>query len=477
MEKAGVSIWRDGDRILGGQYYGEQIVHAIAHCELFLLICSPNSFGSDNVHREVLVNWEWGHHPYLPVWIGPPTEIPDRFRYCLAGCHWVDANAESPDAWLPKLLAALKAHGVTAGVARVDANMMSSPPTEGPGASAVGPGLRFKPGDQPVRGSDWELISLLGKGGFGEVWKAHNPHLPSQPPVALKFCLRLDDHAKKLLRHEADMVLRVQQQVRSEGIVPLLHAYLNNDPPCLEYPYVPGGTLIQLLDEAQQAGVSLKPKQAEAIVARVAQILTAPHRATPKLVHRDLKPANILMERRGGGKRLLRMTDFGIGGIIAQPLLEESRQSSSLQANMAAALTGAYTPLYASPQQMRGNKPDPRDDVYALGVIWYQLLTGDLTVPAPTGRRWSDPLRARGMTDATLEVLASCFESDPSHRPADAGFFADQLRETTQDKAASATAVQAMPGVESKSGRRCTARSRYLQPPGRIRPPPQPFLT
>ena len=300
LEKAGVSVWRDGDRVLGGQYYGEEIVHAIAHCELFLLICSPHSFGSDNVHREVLVNWEWGRRPYVPVWIGPPMEIPERFRYCLAGCQWVDASAQASDVWLPRLLSALKAHGVTAGAARRDADRASRLPATGTETGPVEPGVRFQPGDQPVRGSDWELISLLGKGGFGEVWKAHNPHLPSQPPVALKFCLRLDDHAKQLLRHEADMVLRVQQQVRSEGIVPLLHAYLNNDPPCLEYPYVAGGTLVQLLDEARQAGVSLKPQQVEAILARIAQILTAAHRATPKLVHRDLKPANVLVERPQG---------------------------------------------------------------------------------------------------------------------------------------------------------------------------------
>ena len=451
LEKAGVSIWRDGDRILGGQYYGEQIAHAIAHCDLFLLICSSHSFGSDNVHREVLLNWEWGRRPYVPVWIGPRMEIPERFRYCLAGCQWVDANAHSPDAWLPQLLAALKAHGVAAGAPRRDAGTVPRSPSTGPGAGALGPGLRFKPGDRPVPGADWELITLLGKGGFGEVWKAHNPHLPSQPPVALKFCLRLDEHARHLLRHEADMVLRMQQQVRTDGIVPLLHAYLNNDPPCLEYPYVPGGTLVQLLDEARQAGVSLKPHQVEAILARIAQVLTAAHRATPKLVHRDLKPANVLMERRTGGKRLLRVTDFGIGGIIAQPLLEESKLSSSLQANMAAALTGAYTPLYASPQQMRGDKPDPRDDVYSVGVIWYQLLAGDLTVPAPTGRRWPEPLRAGGMSEAALDLLASCFESDPAHRPADAGVFAEQLRETTQGKAGNANAVQALAGFESTS--------------------------
>jgi serine/threonine protein kinase len=124
-------------------------------------------------------------------------------------------------------------------------------------------------------------------------------------------------------------------------------------------------------------------------------IVSAAHGATPKLVHRDLKPSNILVERRPDGKTVLRVTDFGIGGLAAEQVLERSR-SSSLQENMASVLTGAYSPLYASPQQMRGERPDPRDDVYALGVIWYQLLTSDLTSPAPTGRRWVDALQRPG---------------------------------------------------------------------------------
>ena len=96
--------------------------------------------------------------------------------------------------------------------------------------------------------------------------------------------------------------------------------------------------------------------------------------------------------------------------------------------NMASVLTGSYSPLYASPQQMRGDKPDPRDDVYALGVIWYQLLTGDLSSPAPTGRRWVDELRKRGMSDAGVDLLASCFESSPGHRPDDAGVLFELLQ-------------------------------------------------
>ncbi|HEV3257584.1 MAG TPA: TIR domain-containing protein, partial [Gemmataceae bacterium] len=237
LERAGLSVWRDGDRILGGQYYGEQIVHALAHSRVVLLVCSPESLASDNVHREVLLTWDYYHRRYVPVWIAPPGEIPERFRYCLAGCQYIDAHAEPAERWLAQLLSALRALGVIAAGERETA---PPPLSTGRGSGAGGQGPHFKPGDRPIAGADWELVSLLGKGGFGEVWKAHNPDLPSQPPVALKFCLRLDERGRQLLRHEADMVLRVQQQVRHDGVVPLLHAYLNSEPPCLEYPYVEG---------------------------------------------------------------------------------------------------------------------------------------------------------------------------------------------------------------------------------------------
>jgi hypothetical protein len=74
-------------------------------------------------------------------------------------------------------------------------------------------------GDKPIRGADSELERLLGKGGFGEVWRARNPHLQSVPPVALKFCLELDDRAKKLLRRRSTLLSHAvasHLQVRSK---------------------------------------------------------------------------------------------------------------------------------------------------------------------------------------------------------------------------------------------------------------------
>jgi formylglycine-generating enzyme required for sulfatase activity len=428
LEQEGATVWRDGDQILGGQYYGEQIVHAIAHSRVVLLMCSPEALKSDNVHREVLLTWDYYHRQYVPLWLSAPMVIPDRFRYCLVGCQWIDAHAQPPEQWLPQLVRALHAVGVDA---NDNATPVGESATEGDeaGLETARRRLRFQPGDRPVRGADWELERLLGKGGFGEVWKAYNPDLPGLPHAALKFCLDLDKRSRELLRHEADMVLRVQKQLGSDGIVPLLHAYLKNDPPCLEYPYIEGGTLVGLLDGYREQGGSIPPATAQRVIERIAQIVATAHRLTPKLVHRDLKPSNVLVERLPDRKFRLRVMDFGIGAIAAQPVLDRSRAAPSLEGNLSSVLTGAYSPLYASPQQIRGDQADPRDDVYALGVIWFQLLMGDLTRPAPGGRRWIDALRKRGMSDAAIDLLSSCVEHEPADRPEDAGALASQLQE------------------------------------------------
>ncbi len=182
---------------------------------------------------------------------------------------------------------------------------------------------RFKAGDRPLPGVDWELEELAGVGGFGEVWKARHPYLKSKPPVALKFCL--DPAASAALRNEAGVLDRVMQKGRHAGIVPLLHTYLSADPPCLEYEYVEGGDLTGLIQEMHARG-RVKPAVANRLLVALAEIVAFAHKAEPPIVHGDLKPANVLVRRTTEGKVALRVIDFGIGGIAAARAAQEVRQ-------------------------------------------------------------------------------------------------------------------------------------------------------
>jgi len=284
---------------------------------------------------------------------------------------------------------------------------------------------RFNAGDRPLPGVDWVLDELLGVGGFGEVWKAHHAQLKGLPPVALKFCL--DEQAAKALRNEAGVLDQVMQHGRHEGIVQLRQAYLQAATPCLEYEYIAGGDLAGLIQEMHQKA---RPSadMAGKIMRRLAAIIGTVHQQRPPIVHRDLKPANILVQKSAAGKIQFKVADFGIGQVTAREAIQTSTSGGDNRAGLLTALVqGSYTPLYASPQQVRGDPADPRDDVYSLGVIWYQLLTGDLGSGAPSGMRWSRDLAQGGMPQSQIDLLASCFESNPAHRPVHAAVLAEQL--------------------------------------------------
>jgi protein kinase-like protein len=207
----------------------------------------------------------------------------------------------------------------------------------------------------------------------------------------------------------------------------LRHTYLNADPPCLEHEYVAGGDLAGLIYQQQRNQGKLPPDMARRIVYSLARVMTYPHQLQPPIVHRDLKPANILVRQKGDGKVTLHITDFGIGGVAAAQALEKAREASTGHF-LATALNGTHTPLYASPQQKKGAAADPRDDVYALGIIWYQMLIGDLSEEAPTGSGWMEPFRKQGGAAAELDLLQACFDTNPACRPQDAGALAKRLK-------------------------------------------------
>jgi serine/threonine protein kinase len=308
---------------------------------------------------------------------------------------------------------------------------------------------RFKAGDHPPGIGDWQLEELLGMGGFGEVWKACNPYMAER--AALKFCL--DPEAAKALRNEAILLGRVQNQGQHPRIVRLRNTYLRADPPCLEYEYVAGGDLAGLAYQQMQKNQGkMPPDLARKIIRYLSRTMSHPHQLTPPIVHRDLKPSNILVQRASDGTVTFRITDFGIGGVAADKAIEKARDTSSSHF-LATALRGAHTPLYSSPQQLKGGDPDPRDDVYALGVIWYQMLIGDLSKGAPHGTGWMKALREQGVSDAELQLLQSCFEDNPADRPADAGALAHSIEDLTKPEPDPGIGTPVTVGTTSKPPR------------------------
>ncbi|MFO0796483.1 MAG: protein kinase [Gemmataceae bacterium] len=288
----------------------------------------------------------------------------------------------------------------------------------------------FRPGEPLPGRPGWVLGELLGSGGFGEVWLARNPSL-----AALKGAVKFgtDPQAReRLLRHEGGLVSRVMEEGRHPNIVPLLDAYLDGATPWLMYEYVGGGELGSLIGAWP---VAERAARAVAALRTLAAAVGHFHRLTPPLVHRDLKPANILVRGTAANPQLL-VADFGIGGVAADAALaaEATRRSSGY---LGSQLWGSHTPLYASPQQQRGEKPDPRDDVHALGVIGYQMLTGKLD--AAPGADFARTLKRLNVPEPLVELLGDCAAHDPEHRPKDAAELAERL--AALDRAAPAPAA------------------------------------
>ena len=310
----------------------------------------------------------------------------------------------------------------------------------------------FQPGAMPWDSADWELTDLLGIGGFGEVWKARNPLFPAVPPVVFKFCT-LKRAEQMAFRHEAAILSHAIRERVHPGLIPLRATFLERQPPCLAFEYVEGGDLQQWFLGRAHPERPLSLRRVTRIVARLAAILAFLHRRNPPVVHRDLKPANILVRRRPGGRGGLEflICDFGIGGLAvpsdpestiqgragrsAAGLGDSTATTASDKLIQSARFQGSFTPGYASPQQARASTPSPRDDVFALGVVWHQLLVNDLNAFPPNDlsyRRIYERLD-RGMTQSQMELVGSCFSSRADLRPPDAGALLQAMRKEFAD--------------------------------------------
>lgn len=252
-------------------------------------------------------------------------------------------------------------------------------------------------------------IDELGRGGMGVVWRAWDEQLMryvalKRPPPGIV------DEAR--FAREAQLAARLEHP----GIARIFNVERDDDGLFYTMELIEGITLRERLSR----GV-MHPHTAASVVGQLASAVEHAHQAG--LIHRDIKPANVMIEPNGRP----RLVDFG----LARPLSTDVSQLTRTGELMG-------TPAYMAPEQIRGEPPGPAMDVYALGAILYQSLTGESPHQADSAaevlhRRTSEPAVRARLVQPTVPpeleaICAKALELDPALRFATAGLFADELQ-------------------------------------------------
>ena len=220
----------------------------------------------------------------------------------------------------------------------------------------------LQPSSQPKslgRLGHYEILEVIGRGAFGTVLRAFDEKL--QRVVAIKVLapeMAATSPARKRFLREA----RTSAAIRHENVVSI-HAVEDEPIPYLVMEYIPGKTLQQRLDEHGP----LDLQDVLRLGKQIADGLAAAH--AQGLIHRDIKPGNILLE--GGVTERVKITDFG----LARTADDASLTQSGLIAG---------TPMYMAPEQALGHKLDQRADLFSLGSVLYQMISGRPPFRAPT---------------------------------------------------------------------------------------------
>jgi serine/threonine protein kinase/Tfp pilus assembly protein PilF len=265
------------------------------------------------------------------------------------------------------------------------------------------------------------LVKVLGRGGMGIVWLAHDEELERN--VALKFIpdLMIQDRVVfDQLKREAKRCLEL-----THPHIVRIHDFIHDERSgCISMEYIDGETLSNLRAEKEQK--VFEPLDLTAWIGQLCDALDYAHNRA-KVIHRDLKPANLMVNQRGD----LKVSDFGIarslGDSVSRLTMEQGRSG---------------TLAYMSPQQLGGERGTHLDDIYSLGASLYELLTSKPPFYSGNIDRQIHERVALSMTERRKELdiepalvpqvwedaVAACLAKDPSRRPQSAAEVAQRLQ-------------------------------------------------
>ena len=283
------------------------------------------------------------------------------------------------------------------------------------------PPLRLNVDPQPgaTIGGRYTIVKLIARGGVGVVYLA-NP-VDSDDEVVIKVLASTmvgDAEATARFDREADRLAGVQHP----NIVRMIDHGHEQGSPFLVMEYLRGELLADLMDRECPMGLELFTP----IAAQIIKALNFAHKRG--LMHRDIKPANIMLCERKGRANFVKILDFGLA-----KLTEDEKNITSEQ------IIG--TANFLSPEQIKGEPTDQRVDVYAVGVMFYAMLSGRLPFDADNNaallykhvNEEPPPLEealpeGHDIPGDLIDLVHQCLAKDPTERPADAGAMVEVLR-------------------------------------------------
>jgi serine/threonine protein kinase len=339
LEDAGIGCWIAPRDIPPGTDYSDQIMNGIEECPVMLLVFSRHVINSDPAKREI----ERGRNrnsTVLPVRLDQ-TPLTGGLEYLIAMSQWIDAYPPPLGRHLANVAAAVR---VALGLAR----------------TAPGPGGRAAKGQQPQYVGPYRLIEPIGEGGMGSVYKAEQL-VPVKRIVAVKVIKLGLDSADVIARFESER--QALARMTHPNIARVLDAGTDeNGRPYFVMEYVPGMPITKFADVQK-----LSVRDRLELFVEVCDAIAHAH--SKSILHRDIKPGNVLAYV-ADQRPTVKVIDFGIAKAMTGEKLTDRTLDTSVGKTIG-------TLACMSPEQAEGSPDvDTRSDVYSLGVLLYELLTG-----------------------------------------------------------------------------------------------------